>query len=430
MGLLQLRNELTRIKVGFVIHLHFWNGTDIHLVEDPVFKVSAFHFYTVHGELSASEAVKIECIFSILLLSVKLIIFSTRKIWKYSHRIIKGVEIRHRFSASWFVCFAHFFLKEFEQSQLYSLVNAINGNGVVNLFSELLCLHLNLHVLVFHLLINLYHILFDMVNIINSLLSRITWDITKYFDDLHKLYFQLLNLSLQLFVFFFKAWFSIFKWLAELVNKLINHIDVFRSDPHQALSDIFLPVSDNINVFHVSFNSFLGHYFDIFELVHLAFVTLVDVKKLFWAYETFEAHIPIFLLREESCWRLMLVTQHFNRAIKNRSFTVFREYIFFILRLFGNCWLVANVLRNIKLIIYDHSPQIIFVWHIFFEVILFSLHLHNLVGISLAVWVFSHEVIYINFDLFGYSWFILENFTEFFGCKVFHFSHSFFRVRF
>ena len=93
--------------------------------------------------------------------------------------------------------------------------------------------------------------------------------------------------------------------LDKFVCEGLYPFDVFVLDLNERVSDLSLPLSDNVNVRVVFLDRFLSKSLDSFEIFKCSFVVLVNVLKVFLRNDAFETLILLLLSGPESCWSIV-----------------------------------------------------------------------------------------------------------------------------
>ena len=144
-----------------------------------------------------------------------------------------------------------------------------------------MCPFFDLLVLVGYLFFNFLHRLFDIVDILDLFGGWIGRDIVENFGDLDIFVMQLVNHVSEFLIFFVECLSVLGVWavesLVELVNELVNHTDIARSDPYETLSNILFPFGHDCSVLEIRLDGIHGHGADLLKLLHLVLVALVDV---------------------------------------------------------------------------------------------------------------------------------------------------------
>ena len=94
----------------------------------------------------------------------------------------------------------------------------------------------------------------------------------------------------------------------ELVSESFNPLNVLVLDLEQSVSNLTLPLSNNMDVRGVLYDSFRAIFLNLLKIFELLFVLLVDILEVFAGNETFEALILAKLAREKCRWSPMTLT--------------------------------------------------------------------------------------------------------------------------
>ena len=98
--------------------------------------------------------------------------------------------------------------------------------------------------------------------------------------------------------------FNLIETFDELIGESFNPLDVFVFHLEKRVTNLGLPLSDDVNVRLIVTDRFRRKSLDIFKVFQLLLVLFVDVVQIFFGHDALEALILLILARPEMILRL------------------------------------------------------------------------------------------------------------------------------